>query len=84
MDTISQLVLAMDRNRIAKQPIVESSYSLKDFCCHKPYSYDRTGDHINVENWLNDMEELVNLIGCKEGQMVMYTAYKLSGEAKHW
>jgi hypothetical protein len=30
------------------------------------------------------MEELLNLTGCTEGQKVMYTAYKLLGEAKRW
>jgi hypothetical protein len=30
------------------------------------------------------MEELLNLTSCIEGQKVMYTAYKLLGEAKRW
>jgi hypothetical protein len=67
---------------VARQLATESSYSLKDFYHHKSDSFDMNGDHINVENWLNDMEELFSLTGCTEGQKVMYTTYKLSREAK--
>lgn len=69
---------------MARQLATESGCSLKDFCHHKPDSFYRKGDHISAENWLNDMEELLNLIGCTEGQKVMYIAYKLLGEAKRW
>jgi hypothetical protein len=50
MDAISQLVSALDCDRVARQPTVESGCSLKDFCHHKPDSFDGTGDYISVEN----------------------------------
>jgi hypothetical protein len=84
MDAISQLVSALDRDRMARHPAAESGYSLKDFYHHKPDSFDGTGDHISADNWLNDMEELLNLTSCTKRQKVMYTTYKLSGEAKRW
>jgi hypothetical protein len=50
MDAISQLMSALDCDRVARQPAVESGCSLKDFCHHKPDSFDGTSDHIRVEN----------------------------------
>jgi hypothetical protein len=56
MDAIGQLVLALDRGRIARQPVEGSGCSLKDFCSHHLESFNGRGDHISTENWLNDAE----------------------------
>jgi hypothetical protein len=48
MDAISQLVSALERDRVARQPVAESGCSLKDFCHHKSDSFDGTGDHISA------------------------------------
>jgi hypothetical protein len=58
--------------------------SLKDFCSHHSESFDGRSNHISAENWLNDVEELLATIGCTNEQKVAYTAYKLTGETKHW
>jgi hypothetical protein len=33
------------------------------------------GDHISVENWLNDVKELLATLGCMNEQKVAYAAY---------
>ena len=83
MDTIGQLVSALDHDRIARQPVKGTVCSLKDFCSHHSESFDRKGDHIHTENWLNSVEELLATLGCTNEQKVAYVAYKLLGEAKH-
>jgi hypothetical protein len=58
MDVIGQLVSALDRDRLPRQPVEGTGCSLKDFCSHhSTTSFDGRGDHISAENWLNDMEE---------------------------
>ena len=57
---------------------------MKDFCSHHSESFDGRGDHINAENWLNDVEELLATTRCANDQKVTYTTYNLIGEAKHW
>ena len=52
MDTVGQLVLALDRDRIARQPAKGIGCSFKDFCGHHSESFDGRGDHIHIENWL--------------------------------
>ena len=84
MDTIGQLVLALDCDRVARQPIEGIGCSLKDFCSHHSESFDERGDHIRTENWLNDVEELLATLGCMNEQKVAYAAYKLTEEAKCW
>jgi hypothetical protein len=46
--------------------------------------FDGKRDPIECENWLIDVEEILRLAGCTEEQKVQYTAYRLSGEARHW
>jgi hypothetical protein len=84
MDTIGQLVLALDRDRFARQPVEGTRCSLKDFCSHYLESFDGRGKHIRAENWLNDVEELLAILGCTNEQKVAYIAHKLTGKAKRW
>jgi hypothetical protein len=64
MEAIGQLVLAIDRDRVARQPVEGTGCSLKDFCSHHSESFDGKGDHTSAENWLNDVEELLATLGC--------------------
>ena len=64
MYAIGKLVSALDRDRVVRQLAEGTSYSLKDFCSHYPESFDGRGDHISVENWLNDVGKLLATIGC--------------------
>ena len=50
MDTIGELVLALDRDRLARQPVDGTRCSLKDLCSHHSASFDGRGDHISAEN----------------------------------
>ena len=84
MDGIGQLVLALDRDRIARQPAKGTGCSLKDFCSHHSESFDERGSHIRAKSWLSDVEELLATLGCTNEQKVAYAAHKLIGEAKCW
>jgi hypothetical protein len=66
MDAIGQLLLALDRNRVARQPAEATGCSLKDFCSHHSESFDGRGDHIRAENWLNNVKELLATLGCTD------------------
>ena len=82
MDEIGQLVSALDRDRVARQPVEGTGCSLKDFCSHHSKSFDGRCDHIRAKNQLNNVEELLATLGCTNEQKVAYTAHKLTGEAK--
>ncbi|GLT53613.1 hypothetical protein SLA2020_268730 [Shorea laevis] len=68
----------------ARQPFAGQGCTFKNFCNHNFDGFDGTGDHISAENWLNNMEELLEATGCNASQKVPYTPYKLFGEAKRW
>ena len=84
IDTIGQIVSALDRDKIARQPVEGTGCSLKDFCSHHLESFDGKGDHIHAKNWLNYVEELLATLGCTNEQKVAYVVHKLTGEAKRW
>ena len=50
MRAIGQLVSALDRDRIVRQPAEGNGCSLKDFCSLHLESFDGKGNHICVEN----------------------------------
>lgn len=74
MDVISQIVSTLDCDKVVRQQIEGIGRSLKDFYSHHLESFDGRGDHINVENWLNDMEKLLATTGFTNEQKVAYTA----------
>jgi hypothetical protein len=39
---------------------------------------------MECKHWLTNVEEILRLVSCTEEQKVEYTAYQLSGEARHW
>ena len=73
MDAIGQLVLALDHDRLARQLVEGTGCSLKDFCSHHLASFDGRGDYINVENWLNNVKELLATTGCTNEQKLLAT-----------
>jgi hypothetical protein len=82
MEAIGQFISTIDCDRVARQPVESIGCSLKDFCSQHSESFDGKGNHINAENWLNDVEELLATLGCTNEQKVAYAAYKLTGKAK--
>ena len=82
MDTIGQLMSALDRNRVTRQPVKVTGCSLKDFCSHHLESFGGRGDHISAKNLLNDVEKLLATTRCTNEQKVAYIVYKLTKEVK--
>jgi hypothetical protein len=56
------VVSALDQDRVTRQPAEGTGFSLNDFCSHYSESFDRRGNHIRAENWLNDVEELLTTL----------------------
>ena len=84
MDSIGQLVSALDCDKVARQLAKGIGCSLMDLCSHHSGIFDGRGEHIQAKNWLNDMEELLSTLGCTNEQKVAYVAYKLIKKAKCW
>ncbi|KAF5472045.1 hypothetical protein F2P56_008793 [Juglans regia] len=49
-----------------------------------PPTFDGRGDATLAEDWIQDIEELLRVINCTDVQKVLYSAFKLTGEAKRW
>ncbi|KAF5447232.1 hypothetical protein F2P56_032800 [Juglans regia] len=50
---------------------------------HPPIFYGR-GDPTLAEDWIQDIEEVLRVLNCIDKQKVLYSAFKLTGEAKRW
>ncbi|KAB1215581.1 hypothetical protein CJ030_MR4G017891 [Morella rubra] len=42
------------------------------------------GDVVLVENWLLEIKELLEVLGCTNTQRVSFATFKLQGDAKRW
>jgi hypothetical protein len=71
-------VLALDRDRVARQPVEGTGCSLKDLYSYHLESFNGRDDHIRAENWLNDVEKLLATLGCTNEQSLAYATYKLT------
>lgn len=49
-----------------------------------PPSFDGSGKPTNAEDWDYDIEEILRVLNSKDVQKVVYSNFKLMGEAKHW
>lgn len=58
--------------------------SIDDFNKLHPPTYDGRGDPILAEDWIQDIEEILRVTPCTEEQKVLFSAFKLTGEAKRW
>ncbi|GLT54837.1 hypothetical protein SLA2020_280010 [Shorea laevis] len=74
----------MANAQVHEQQTEERGCSFRDFSGHTFPTFDGTGGFTEAENWLNDMEELLEATRCTLEQKVIYDAYKLSRVAKRW
>ncbi|KAF5446946.1 hypothetical protein F2P56_032539 [Juglans regia] len=49
-----------------------------------PPTFDGRGDPTLAEDWIQDIEEILRVINCTDEQEVLYSTFKLTGEAKRW
>ncbi|KAF5465291.1 hypothetical protein F2P56_015311 [Juglans regia] len=49
-----------------------------------PPTFDGRGDPTLAEDWIQDIEEILRVLNCTDKQKVLYSAFKLTGEAKRW
>ncbi|KAF5458598.1 hypothetical protein F2P56_022619 [Juglans regia] len=49
-----------------------------------PPTFDGRGDATLAEDWIQDIEEILRIINCMDEQKVLFSAFKLTGEAKRW
>ncbi|XP_057958535.1 uncharacterized protein LOC131151297 [Malania oleifera] len=49
-----------------------------------PPAFTGGPDLVAVENWVQEIEEIMVELNCTDKQMVRYAAFKMTGEAKRW
>ncbi|XP_040998126.1 uncharacterized protein LOC121244157 [Juglans microcarpa x Juglans regia] len=49
-----------------------------------PPTFDGRGDATLAEDWIQDIEEVLCVLNCTDRRKVLYSTFKLTGEAKRW
>ena len=49
-----------------------------------PPVYNGKGDAVLAENWLVEINELLEVLGCTDTQRVSFATFKLQGDANRW
>ncbi|XP_057975980.1 uncharacterized protein LOC131163405 [Malania oleifera] len=77
--------------KVTQQVMAEKARSIGEHGCMieqftrmKPLSFTRGPDLIIVENWVQDVEEMLEVLACTDEQKVAFASFKLTGEVKRW
>ncbi|XP_041009490.1 uncharacterized protein LOC121253552 [Juglans microcarpa x Juglans regia] len=62
----------------------ERDWTFKQFNCTHPFTFDGRGNSNAVEDWIQDIEEILSVLECTDRQKVRLAAFKLIGETKRW
>ncbi|XP_057969484.1 uncharacterized protein LOC131158634 [Malania oleifera] len=64
--------------------IVDQSCSIKEFMRLNPPTFEGGPDLMTAENWVRQIEEILEVLGYMDEQMVCYATFKMAGDAKLW
>ncbi|KAF5458851.1 hypothetical protein F2P56_022851 [Juglans regia] len=62
----------------------EDRCTIEQFNQMHPPTFDGPGDLTLAEDWIQDIEEILHILNCTDKQKVLYSTFKLTGEAKRW
>ncbi|XP_057951012.1 uncharacterized protein LOC131145850 [Malania oleifera] len=62
----------------------ERSCTIEQFMRMNPQYFSRGKDPFITEDWIQEIEETLSVLSCKDEQKVLFVALKLIREAKHW
>ncbi|XP_057950937.1 uncharacterized protein LOC131145765 [Malania oleifera] len=62
----------------------ERSCTIEQFTQMRPPSFAGGADPLVAENWLQDIEDMLTVLPCKDEKKVLFAMFKLTGDAKRW
>ncbi|XP_057954063.1 uncharacterized protein LOC131148367 [Malania oleifera] len=65
-------------------PPVNQGCSINQFTSLKPSTFAGGTDPIMVDTWVQEMEKILIVLTCTKEEKVLFTTFKLTGEAKQW
>ncbi|XP_057958743.1 uncharacterized protein LOC131151520 [Malania oleifera] len=64
--------------------MVELGCSIDQFTQLKPLAFVASADPIRIENWIREIEKILDVLNCTEKQKVAFAMFKLTSEAQRW
>ncbi|KAF5442076.1 hypothetical protein F2P56_024092 [Juglans regia] len=58
--------------------------TIEQFNRMHPPTFDGQGDATLAEDWIQDIKEILRVTNCMDEHKVLFSAFKLTGEAKRW
>ncbi|XP_057965289.1 uncharacterized protein LOC131155858 [Malania oleifera] len=58
--------------------------SIKDFMRLNPSNFVGGPDLVVAENWVQEIEEIMTVLGCRDKQKFLYATFKMTGDARQW
>jgi hypothetical protein len=72
------------KNRNAAHNGKEDGCTFEKFNRQQPLIFEGQPDAIATENWLRQIEKLMEVMNCIDEQKVRYATFKLTAEARKW
>ncbi|XP_057982211.1 uncharacterized protein LOC131167423 [Malania oleifera] len=64
--------------------MVDQGYSIKEFIRLNPPTFEGGPNPVTAENWVQQIEEILEVLGYTKEQKVRYATFKMAGDAKRW
>ncbi|XP_057975946.1 uncharacterized protein LOC131163368 [Malania oleifera] len=65
-------------------PTADKGSSIKEFMRMKPLAFVGGLDQVAKEKWVQEIEEILEVLSCTDEQKVRYAAFKMIGDLKRW
>ncbi|XP_040987697.1 uncharacterized protein LOC121235419 [Juglans microcarpa x Juglans regia] len=62
----------------------EDGCTIEQFNQMHPPTFDGRGDPTLAKDWIQEFEVILRVLNCTDEQKILYSAFKLTGEAKRW
>ncbi|XP_057969581.1 uncharacterized protein LOC131158740 [Malania oleifera] len=71
-------------NRGQDRSTKEMGCSIDQFIRLRPSAFVGSADQVHVENWIQEIENILDVLNYMENQKVTFATFKLAGEAVRW
>ncbi|XP_057971322.1 uncharacterized protein LOC131160042 [Malania oleifera] len=71
-------------SREQNYPTTYKGSSIKEFMRLNPFAFEEGPDLVTAKNWIQQIKEILEVLGCTNDQKVCFSAFRMTGDAKRW
>jgi hypothetical protein len=81
-NTIANMQTQMNQAPLPPPPPARDRH--REFMSHKPPSFSHSPDPLQADDWIKELEKMLNIVQCTDREKVLYASGRLEGTAANW